>query len=85
MAPIGRALIEDGLSHYAYVPLRRGDQPMGLLTCWRMGSTSFCPEALAVAGQVADSLAVALHQARLRESSSRRGQTLETLQAANLP
>ena len=83
MAPIGRALIEDGLSHYAYVPLRRGDQPMGALNLLADGEHLLGPEALAVAGQVADSLAVALHQARLRESEQQARQTLGTLQAAN--
>ncbi len=64
-SPTVRALLQEGIHSYTNVPLLFQDQLLGSLNLGSSESTTYTSEQLEIARQVADSLAVALHNARL--------------------
>jgi PAS domain S-box-containing protein len=76
-SPARRALPDDGVRAYIHVPLLAHGTLIGTL---RLGSNRlapFLPEHLEIAREVADSLAVAIQQARLRARVERHAAELE--------
>jgi signal transduction histidine kinase len=61
----GHALAAEGMTAYTSVPLLVTDHPIGYLNLWTDDPTQLTPESEEFAQQVADSLAVAIHNARL--------------------
>jgi GAF domain-containing protein len=64
---VQRALLADGVRSYVVVPLIAHGELIGSLNLGSTGPGALPPEQMAIAREVADSLAVALHNARLLE------------------
>ena len=60
-------LLLEGLRHYLSIPLVAGHRPLGNLGLWRDVPEEFSQEQIGSAHQIADSLAVAIDNARLDE------------------
>ena len=72
-----------GIRSQVVIPLMVVGQPIGHLSLSRRSAGRLADEDLALAKQIADSLAVAVHNAGLLEAERQARQRLETLQAAN--
>jgi signal transduction histidine kinase/FixJ family two-component response regulator len=66
-SPLEQALLTEGMTSYISVPLLIQDDLIGTLDLWGTGVDAFSDEDIDIARDVAGSLAVALHQARLFE------------------
>jgi PAS domain S-box-containing protein len=74
------ALVDQGMRSSASIPLLADGEVLGTLNLFqRTTNDSFAPEVLEIAREVADELAVALNQARLREQRRRVQERLAAL------
>lgn len=67
LSPLELALLNEGLRAWAAIPLMAGSQLIGSLDLARGQAGPFAPDSIELARQVADSLAVAIQNARLHE------------------
>jgi signal transduction histidine kinase/DNA-binding response OmpR family regulator len=67
LSNVERGMVSDGIASYAAVPLLAGQQLVGALELASTAAGAFAAEYLDFARQVADSLAVAIQNARLHE------------------
>jgi signal transduction histidine kinase len=77
LEPLAAAVRAAGVHALRIVPLQAGGKQIGNLHLWANQSDTFTPQQLAYAAQVADSLAVAIVQARLSGQVSRDRQQLQ--------
>ena len=77
--PAGGEAAEHGAQSYQVVPLIVGGELIGSLNISRSDSAESDPAALEIVAEVADQLAIALHQDRLRERIVRHAADLERL------
>jgi signal transduction histidine kinase len=82
--PEAQAALAQGIRSQTVIPLMVGGQPIGHIALSRRTTGRLPDDELALAQQIADSLAVAIHNARLLEAEHQARQRLETLQAANV-
>jgi signal transduction histidine kinase len=75
-SPHRDALLASGVKLYMVVPMSVGDELIGALS-FGGESGDFPPERMDIAREVATQLAIAIHQARLRESIARQAAELE--------
>ena len=80
--PEGRIASEQGFGSHVAIPLMVGERPIGHLDITRLVAGRLLDGDLALARQVADSLALAMHDAQLLGAERQARQTIETLQAA---
>lgn len=72
-----RLLRDEGLRAYVCVPLLAGGELLGSLNLGKDRPGPFAPEQVEIAREVADQLAVAIQQGRLRETVERHARELE--------
>lgn len=80
LSPMPRSLqplMDEGLLTTVSIPLSWQGEVIGALNFGAEGPEAFAPEHIAIAQEVADMLAVALHQARLHEQLERHAADLE--------
>jgi PAS domain S-box-containing protein len=77
--PLEQAMADEGARAYYCIPLMIGGQALGALVLWLEAVGRPSSEHQEIAGQVADSLAVALHNARLAEQIEASRQGLQNL------
>jgi len=79
LVPMELALQAEGLRSYVRVPLLVRGELIGSLTLGSEVPEGFTPEHVDIAREVADQLALAIQQARLRGAAARRGEELTAL------
>ena len=77
--PVEQVMADEGARAYFCIPLMVAGQALGALVLWLEVAGRPSPEHQEIAGQVADSLAVALHNARLAEQVELSRQGLQNL------
>jgi signal transduction histidine kinase len=77
LSDLDRALLDAGMRHVVVVPLITEGELVGALRLATGAPSAFDGEQLEIACEVADSLALAIHQARLREQLERHVAELE--------
>ena len=77
--PIEQVMVDEGARACFCIPLMVAGQTLGALVLWQAFAGRPSPEHQEIAGQVADSLAVALHNARLAEEVELNRQSLQNL------
>jgi PAS domain S-box-containing protein len=79
LTSLQRDMLELGIRSYLSVPLRLGGELIGTLNLASEKPYVFKPDHARIAQEVADSLAVAIQQARLREAEQQRRQEAEIM------
>jgi PAS domain S-box-containing protein len=77
--PIEQMMLDEGARSYRSLPLVAGDVTIGALTLWLNAPGRPAPEQEHVARQIADSVAVAMHNARLLEQGRASRRQLQAL------
>ncbi|MCX6032835.1 MAG: PAS domain S-box protein [Chloroflexi bacterium] len=77
LPPALQALQAEGMRSFVNIPLFAEDRPIGVLNLGADRVGAFSAEQLTIAREVADQLAIAIQQARLREQVQRRTAELE--------